>query len=243
MNRLTITAVAVALAAITAAPVFLKTALPRLEGNARAVKSTERVLCIGASVAEGWDDKSAGGYLIRTFQSLSAGGSVSYQVYNQAAAGDGVLQVVKKYPLWLQQVHPQVVVIAWGGLDDMHEGTPFGTVAAQVRWETQLALAHHAVVLLTTPPVTRASYVGKMAALEPGYVHHEIVGAQSVQSRNVYVMDIFNQMKAYIKSHHQTVTPYVGDGWHPNTAGHILAAQILSNNIDKVFGRGPITFH
>ena len=244
MRRFRTIAGIVIVAGLALLPVAYRPLLNHRQGDASTSTKTEKesVLILGASVAEGWDDKTGGGYLVRAFKTLSGVSSTQYVVHNEAHAGDGVMQVVNSYPKWLSTYKPQIVVISWGALDDLHMGTPLSKVEAQVRWEAELALGQHAVVFLVTPPVTRASYVGKLAPLEAPYVNHEIAAIRSLHNSNAYVFNVFHQMKAYLVAHHQTITPYVGDGWHPNTAGHILAGNLLSNDVEKVFGHSPIAF-
>ncbi|MCL6443733.1 MAG: SGNH/GDSL hydrolase family protein [Alicyclobacillus sp.] len=205
------------------------------------MSSSLKVMALGSSVAEGWVDPGHGGYLQRTVDALSKDSDAKYTLVNESKAGNGVLQVVYQYPKWLQSVHPRVVIISWGALDDLHLKTPFSTVRQQVTWEINEALAAHAVVFLVTPPITRASYT-TASVNEAKYVDTEIAAAEAIHSPNVHVFDVFNQMKAYIQSHHQTYLPYMADGWHPNAAGHALAARLLVADIEQVYGKKPITF-
>jgi acyl-CoA thioesterase-1 len=99
-----------------------------------------------------------------------------------------------------------------------------------------MALDRHAVVLIVTPPVTKASYT-QYRTVEPLYLNNEMQVARSFHSPNVFVFDVFDQMKAYLVAHHQTYVPYMADGWHPNTRGHALAGRLLDQDLLREFGQ------
>lgn len=200
-----------------------------------------QVMAVGSSVTEGWVDKSGGGYLKRLFQGLSYQQGAHYELTNKAMSGAGVLQVTKLYSNWLQTIKPQIVVLSWGALDDLHNKTPLSVVEQQIQWEIQQATADHAVVFVMTPLITRASYTSYLTQ-EQGYANAEVKAAESLHNPNVYVFDVYGQMKAYLVAHRQSYVPYMADGWHPNSAGHALAAQLLLADIKKQFGTNPPVF-
>lgn len=200
-----------------------------------------KVMALGSSVAEGWVDPKGGGYLLRALKSYSAQSGYSYDLINKSQAGDWASKVLPSYPGWLKQVRPQVVLIAWGLLDDLNHKTPLADFRAAVSREISLALANHDVVLVATPPITRATYT-QYARQEPLYASAELSVAKGFHSPNVYTFDLLSQMEAYLKAHHQTYVPYMADGWHPNAAGHTLAGQILDQDLQNTFGKLPIKF-
>ncbi len=201
----------------------------------------ETVMTVGSSVAEGWVDPKGGGYLNRAFRELSLATKVSYKIARKAVAGDYTTKVARQFPMWLREVHPQVVVISWGALDDIEAKTPIATFEQNVRMEISQALAAHSVVVIVTTPITRATYT-QFQTLEPRYMNAEMAAARSFHSPNVVISDVFNQMKSYIAAHHQTYKPYMADGWHPNAAGHALAGQLLYVDLLRTFGVKPISF-
>ncbi len=206
----------------------------------KGVQKPISVMTIGGSVAHGWNDtKQGGGYLVRAFRALSARTKIPYHIVDRTVVGSNALQVATKYPLWLKTVHPQVVVISWGGLNDAWPRTPFSRYEAEVNREIRLALASHASVLVVTPPVTRASYTQYRVG-EPLYLDREMSAALQFHSPNVHIFDVFDQMKAYLKEHHQTYVPYMANGWHPNSRGHILAGHILYHDMRAAFGLSPV---
>jgi len=150
-------------------------------------------------------------------------------------------QVDGQYHLWLQAYRPQIVVISWGALDDIHAKTPLPTFRATVAHQIALALSDHEVVLIVTPPVTKASYTEDLKS-EPLYLDSEMDVARAFHNPNVYVFDVFDQMKQYLTAHHQTYVPYMADGWHPNTLGHALGGQLMFDDMKAAFGKGPIAF-
>jgi acyl-CoA thioesterase-1 len=200
-----------------------------------------RVMTLGSSVAEGWDDKIGGGYLKRTIVHMAKVTGYPYVLVNRAFAGNTSVQVMPQYVRWLRQVKPQIVIVSWGGLDDAHAKTPIPAFRHAVYEQIEMALHDHAVVWVVTPPVTRASYT-EYKVQEPLYLDNEMAVAQGMKSPNVYVFDVFDQMKAYLVAHHQTYVPYMADGWHPNSAGDALAAKLLIADETKVFGLRKITF-
>lgn len=201
----------------------------------------KKVLIIGASVAHGWkDDKQAGGYLKRAFTAISDVGTNHLQVYNKAISGKCVKDIVDRYPQWLNRIKPDVVVLAWG-VNDLAAHTPLSDYRAQIDWEIQSALQQHAVVLVVTTPVSIASYTTYKTA-QPQLISTEMTAANQLHNANVHVFDIFHQMKQYISQHHQSYRAYAGDAWHPNAAGHQLAAQLLVQDWFHQFGNEEIHF-
>ncbi|SIS92672.1 SGNH/GDSL hydrolase family protein [Alicyclobacillus vulcanalis] len=196
-----------------------------------------RVLVIGSSVARGWKDPKGGGYLHRTFAALSTLTPITYDVIDKAEPGKGVLSIRDTYVGWLETYRPQLVCIAWGGLDDLYQHTPMSVYDEQVRWQIQEALAHHALVMLVTTPVSKASYTSYRAS-QQALMESEIQVADSFHSPNVYVFNLFDQMKAYLRAHHESVQPLMHDSWHPNARGHALAAELL---VKDMLAKFPVT--
>ncbi|WP_188881370.1 SGNH/GDSL hydrolase family protein [Alicyclobacillus cellulosilyticus] len=206
---------------------------------------TERVMTIGGSVAHGWKDSEHLGFLRRAFIELTNHTPTAYQYIDRTIIGANGTQLDTmykgKYETWLNTDKPQIVVIAWGLLNDARPKTPMDQFLLHLRNEVNEALAHHAVVFIVTPPVTRASYTQYPTA-QQAYVDAEVKFVQDLNDPNVYVFDVFDQMKDYLTRTHQTYEPYMGDGWHPNTAGHVLAGRILYQNLIQTFGTQPIVF-
>ncbi|WP_041694970.1 SGNH/GDSL hydrolase family protein [Alicyclobacillus acidocaldarius] len=205
--------------------------------NAPAQDRVVRVLIIGSSVARGWKDPKGGGYLHRTFSALSALTPITYDVIDKAEPGKGVLSIRNTYVTWLETYRPQIVCIAWGGLDDLYQHTPFRVYDEQVHWQIQEALDHRAIVMLVTTPVSKASYTTYRAA-QQALMESEIQVADSFHNPNVYVFNLFDQMKAYLQAHHESIQPLMHDSWHPNAKGHALAAELL---VKDLLGKFPVT--
>ncbi|GGI96918.1 hypothetical protein GCM10010885_03130 [Alicyclobacillus cellulosilyticus] len=197
-----------------------------------------RVLVVGGSVAHGWND-SDGGFIVRAFEAF--GGDEPFEIVNHSAVGDGPVQYAPKFADDLRRVAPDVLVIAWGTLDDIYNHTPLSAFSAAIRAEIKQALAHRAVVMLVTPPVTKASYT-QYRDEEPLYVAAEVAVAHRFDSPNVYVFDVFHEMQAWLTAHRVSYEAYASDGWHPNALGHALAGELLAHDMAKAFGEGPIQF-
>nr|NNM90330.1 SGNH/GDSL hydrolase family protein [Bacilli bacterium] len=198
------------------------------------------VMTVGSSVAEGWVD-TQGGYLARGFTAYGQAVHRTYTIVRKAQAGDTSTKIEKNYKNWLISVKPKIVVISWGGLDDANAKTPMVAYRSAIHQQVALALATHAVVIIVTPPVTRASYT-QFKVQEEVYLDTEMQVARAFHSPNVYVCDVFHQMEQYLVMHHQTYKPYMADGWHPNSQGHILGGQLLEQDLNKLFGTKAITF-
>lgn len=213
----------------------------------------ERVMTLGGSIAKGWMDIGwqnwrhgwHGGYLLRGFDALSKASGIRYTVYDRTIVGANATQMNTlykgKYGLWLRTVRPQIVVISWGGLNDALPKTPMGLYRTEIRQEILQALNAGAVVLIVTPPVTKAALTEYRVAV-PAYFSNEIAVARSLNNPNVYVFNVFDQMEAYIKSHHQSYTRYMANAWHPNPLGHKLAGQLLFEDMWKKFGNTPVRY-
>ncbi|GEO26927.1 hypothetical protein AAC03nite_27120 [Alicyclobacillus acidoterrestris] len=224
---------------ILAAPAqaFAKKAFDRT-----STPSDERVLVIGASVAQGQKDThTQGGYLRRAFHALNLLSDNHFTVIDKAVPGSTVRSIRKTYLKWLDTVQPNVVVIAWGGLNDLARHTPFPEIQHEVYWQIDTALKHHAAVILVTSPVSPASYTTYRVA-QTHLFNSEVATAKRFHSQNVYIFNVFSQMKSYFSTHHEAYQPYMGDGWHPNAHGHELAAQLFIKDWSNTFGTHPIQF-
>lgn len=208
-------------------------------------KRSERFMTIGGSVAHGWAAKDNVGYLQRAFQTLSTHTDTLYQYYDRTIVGaDGTqLATLYKgdYTKWLDNVKPQIVIISWGLLNDAFTKVTQTHFRFYLNHEIQLALSRHAVVFVVTPPVTKATYT-EFKVQQPEYVHTESELVYHLHNPNVRLFNVFRQMEAYLTAHHQTYVPYMGNGWHPNTAGHILAGDLLYQDIIQTYGEHPIHF-
>jgi lysophospholipase L1-like esterase len=205
----------------------------------------ENVLAIGGSMAYGWKDANNDSYIERAFAGLSASTNVNYTYYNHAIVGASTANFITQdeaaYKSWLNTLHPGVVVISFGLLDDMVQKTTPSVFESDLKTEISLALSAHAVVLVVTPPVTYASYTSAAQATSQ-FITEEKQVVNSFHGQNVKFFDLYDQMLAYLAAHHQTYQPYEGDNWHPNTAGHILAGSMLENDIVTVLGQGPLVY-
>ncbi len=208
---------------------------PRTDGRAATV------IIFGSSVADGWVDPTGGGYLRRAFAQYQNVSAIPYSVISDAVPGAPITQEEGMYQQWIATQHPQVLVISWGTLDDAHANTPFSVFDSQVRQQIAMGLAAHAVVLVVTPPVTKASYTTYQIQ-EPAYLAQEMAVARSFDSPNVYVFNVFAQMKHYLADHNQTYLPYMANSWHPNSRGHELAGNLLVQDMLVQFGLSGIHF-
>lgn len=200
-------------------------------------------MTIGSSVAAGWGDAPGmGGYLARAFRSLSAATSTHYRVASWAFGGVTGSQIASHYPAWLQRVKPDIVVISWGGMDDLVAGTPMPVFETVIKTEIQQALAMHAVVMIVTPPVTAAAAVNGLHKEPYLYFQAEIHVARAMDNPNVHVFDVFDQMWNYLQQNHLSYTQFMADGWHPNAAGHALAGHFLFEDMLGAFGVNAIRF-
>ncbi|MFB5191807.1 SGNH/GDSL hydrolase family protein [Alicyclobacillus fastidiosus] len=220
------------------APIGLPAATVPMAGGSRA-----GVLIVGASVARGWkDDRTdGGGYLDRAFRAISDVSETDFHVINKAVPGSTLKSVRETYPQWLNTYHPDLVILAWGGLNDLAKKTPLADIRREVHWEIATALAHRANVILVTSPISRASYTTYRTG-QPRLFQAEIDAAKSFRSPNVHVFDVFTQMKMYLQVHRQTYVPYMGDAWHPNALGHELAAQLFLKDWTTSFGPQRLAF-
>lgn len=222
------------------ASLHLRTA-GQVKKAARTDGRAVNVIIFGSSVADGWVDPTGGGYIRRAFVNYQNASAIPYNVISDAVPGAPITLEEGMYQQWIDTQHPQVLVISWGTLDDAHAKTPFSVFDSQVRQQIAMGLAAHAVVLVVTPPVTKASYTTYQVQ-EPAYLAHELAVAESFHSPNVYVFNVFDQMKQYLDAHNQTYLPYMANSWHPNRHGHKLAGQLLFQDMLVQFGLSGIPF-
>lgn len=225
---------------------FLFCAVPMAQAKGRhdvtvsGVRPDIRVLVIGSSVADGWKD-DRGGFIRRTFRELSRLQGVHYQIINHAVPGQGVWHLADFVPGWIEQSRPDVVVFCWGGLDDAYDRTPLPLFRDLVKQQIELAAEQNAVSLVVTPPVSKASYT-QFRVQQPLYLDAEMDVARMLAGagEDVYVIDVFDQMKAYLAEHGLSYEPFMADGWHPNARGHALAARFFTQDLLSLFHGRPV---
>ncbi|MCL6441941.1 MAG: SGNH/GDSL hydrolase family protein [Alicyclobacillus sp.] len=189
------------------------------------------VMAIGGSCAHGWDDdKAHGGYLKRTFHALSQHTHAQFVLKNESVVGAGPKYYVHRMSQLLAKDQPDIVVMAFGLLDDLYHHTPRATLHRALKSEIREAVHSGSTVVVVTPTVTGASYV-EFGHVEGPAVEDEIKTVKSVSQPKVHVVNLYSQMRAYLYWHHQNWHMYAADGWHPNAAGHALAASLLTQDL------------
>lgn len=215
--------------------------------SSRDIQQHETVLVIGGSMAFGWKDPHNDSYLRRAFVIRSHDTKVDYHYVNHAIPGYTAQRLNQRYPgayeRWLQRNKPQVVVLSWGLENDMSSGhrDSIDTFDRCIKQEVAEALAAHSTVLMVTPPVTKELATTDHRKVQT-YIHSEFEMGRSFHSNNVFEFDVYRQMQAYMKAHHQTYKRYYGNCWHPNQAGHELAGRLFADALRKRFGSGPIRY-
>ncbi len=216
--------------------IWLLQVLMKPQSGALQNAKTQKVLVIGGSVAHGWKDTTGKGYIARAIQSLSKATKIPFQYIDRTIVGANSTQLATLYKNhylgWLRDFKPNYVVISWGLLNDCLPKTPYSTFVFHLKQEIDEALQVGSTVIIATPPVTKATYT-QFKKTEPVYAEKEIQLVKSMNNHHVILADVFDQMRTYLTAHHQTYVPYMGDGWHPNSAGHRLAGQLLYQDLLK----------
>lgn len=191
-----------------------------------------RVLIVGGSAAKGWHDATGRGYVERGLELWARANGRTLWIANRAIPGSTVLNPVvnQNYRNWLTELHPNVVVIAWGMLNDIREQVPVTTVMGKLHGWIAEALAAHAEVFVVTPMATAATY-GIDRQSEPVWVGDEIAMARSFHNPSVLTFNVMGAMQQYLARHHQSVLPLMATPWDPNTAGHRLGGKIFGNEL------------
>lgn len=202
----------------------------------------ESVMVVGGSMAHGWKDPHDDSYLKRAFAALSSTTDTQYTYVDDTVIGGTAARLgAQKFDAELQKANPQVVAISWGLLNDVSDKTPMGTFRQSIHDEIAAALKAHAVVMVITPPVVEATATVDATAVK-NFISNEFQVANSFHNPNVYLFDLNAQMTTYMQAHGQTWKTYYGDSWHPNQAGHVLAGQLLFNDIVQTMGQAPIQY-
>ncbi|MDA8200313.1 MAG: SGNH/GDSL hydrolase family protein [Thermaerobacter sp.] len=205
------------------------------------------VLVVGGSAAAGWRDGTGPGYVARGLIRYARRAGLTLRIANQAIPGARVVNRLTQRDLaaWIRRPTPhRLVVLAWGILNDLRHHTPAPAMARALHRQIETALAAHAVVLVVTPAVTRASFEEDRLA-EPAAVRQELAVAQSFHSSRpsrpsrpsyVYEVNVFGAMKQYLAVHHVAYHRLMAGRWHPNTAGHRLAGRLLAQALVTLWG-------
>lgn len=211
---------------------------------ARAARRTRRttVLIIGGSAAFGWHDKTGQGYVVRGLKAWSAD-PARLRIENRAVPGATVHNPIidSGYQGWLDAFSPQIVVIAWGLLNDLRVGIPWSTVLGQLRQWMVEALAAKAVVFVVTPPATQATYTVDRST-EQAIVSRELAMARGLENSNVLIFNVLTAEEKWLVQHHMTYAPLMDGPWDPNTEGHIVAGRILTELLKAKRPDGVVRF-
>ena len=221
-------------------------ALPTARGRSAAGPRIG-VLVVGGSAAAGWRDATGPGYIARGLMRYAQRAGLTLRIANHAIPGARVVNRLTQRDLagWIRRPAPhRLVVLAWGLLNDLRHHTPAPAMARALHRQIATALAAHAVVLVVTPAVTRASFEEDRRA-EPTAVRQELavakrfhpaVASLSSPSSSVYEVNVFAAMKQYLAVHHVAYHRLMAGRWHPNTAGHRLAGRLLTQALVKLWG-------
>ena len=210
--------------------------------NKVATEPTETVMVVGGSVAHGWADPTRDSYIRRSFAMLSESTHVNYQYDDQSIPGCPAVRISSTtFQNWLNQDQPNVVIISWGILDDIHNHTPLADFQTTIHDEIAASLQHQAVVFVVTPPVVPAN-ADKWHSLFEQYVSAERAAANSFSSPNVHFVPLNRDMASYMQMKSLSLSNYAVGGWHPNAAGHELAGILLDKAMVQMLGSRPIEF-
>ncbi len=217
-------------------------AVPPHTATAMAVLPVRRVLLVGGSAANGWLDPHRDSYLQRALTTVHTATGQAFKVSDHTIPGETAVGIGwARYQRWVRTVHPDIVILSWGLLNDVHQHTPMSAYDAAMLNEIALARQAGADVLLVTPPVTKASATNGWP-LEHQYMQAEIRDAEfyAVRDKHVHVIDLFSQMQAALTARGQTYRPYSADWAHPNRAGHRLAGQLLAEDLLQPYLRASL---
>ncbi|MCL6548701.1 MAG: SGNH/GDSL hydrolase family protein [Alicyclobacillus sp.] len=194
------------------------------------------VMAVGGSSAHGWDDPNRQSYLKRAFEAFDAASRLQLDYEDETIPGAPAASIsTGKFAQWLAADRPDVVALSWGLLDDVANHTPIPVFTSTLRDEIEQSLNAHAVVMVITPPVVTAS-AGRLHEDFAAYASAEYELVTSLHNPNVYWFDLHEQTLDYIQGHHQDVSQYCANAWHPNESGHELGGQLLAEDWMETFG-------
>lgn len=186
-----------------------------------------RVLVVGGSAARGWYDSTGPGYVERGILAFGDATGRAFWIQNRAVPGADAESVAGRYRKWLHAFSPEVVVLAWGIINDLNHHVSLDTFKATLRHQILDALADHAAVWVVTPALARVS-VTRYRTLEPRYVSAEVRTARTIRPPGrVAVFDVFSALAAAYRRGAFTLPEVTVGRWHPNTRGHVLAGRTL----------------
>lgn len=206
--------------------IFAAAAFPPTVGFATHPIPT-RVLIVGGSAAHGWYDSTGPGYVERGILTFGDATGRAFWIRNRAIPGADAESVAGRYRHWLRTFSPDVVVLAWGVINDLNHRVPLVTFKATLRHQILAAVREHAAVWVITPALARVS-VTRYRTLEPRYVAAEVQTARSVgRSKRVAVFDVFSRLRGAYRRGELSLPNVTLGRWHPNTRGHIVASRVL----------------
>lgn len=210
--------------------------------NSGVTGTGETVMVVGGSVAHGWADPAHDSYLRRGFATIGGITHVNYHYADQSIPGSPAVAVSSMtFASWLNTDKPDIVVISWGILDDIHANTSIPDFQRTIRDEIAQSLNARAVVLVVTPPVVPANATQWHQQFET-YVSAERQVTDSFSSSNVHWFDVNSDMASLLIKNDLPVRNYSVRGWHPNASGQQLAGQLFANQLMKYAGQTPIEF-
>lgn len=192
-----------------------------------------KVLIMGGSAAIGWGDThDIGGYIGRAFQTLNNEGG-SFIVDNASHEGLTVPDGEPKLKTYIDQYHPEVVLLAYGLLNDIATNVSDAQLEESLKRQIQYAIDHGSQVFVVTSVLT----MGDGDTFER-FTEDERKVALAMGNQGVHLVDLNTQMKMYIEEHNINLQSISADGWHPNAQGHALAGKLLADDLLPYLNKG-----
>lgn len=192
---------------------LLAVVLLALTGFLPRMPVTGGTLALGDSITYGTPDPASG--WVATLEGSDTGFA---SIVNAGVSGDRTDQMLARLERSLLAGRPTRILVL-GGTNDIAQGVPVATIAANLERIVERGSAAGAqMVLLTIPPRAEREYLAATVALDAAI---DEIGGQ----RGVQVIDINGALAA---SDGTFRTDLTDDGIHPNAAGYRLMAMTIA---------------
>lgn len=197
-----------------------------------------KVLVMGGSAAIGrGDTHNVGGFINRAFQILIKSGG-SFLILNGSRTGLTVPDGEPKLKVYVNQFHPNAVILAYGLLNDASAGISDAELVDSLKGQILYARSHGSQVFVVTSVVTQSD-----GDKFQRFTDDERRVVSTLGDPSVHLIDVNKQMKTYIDQHKIDIQSISTDAWHPNTQGDQLAANLLAKDLSPYFDKNMSSHH
>lgn len=198
------------------------------------------IVLIGGSAALGDGDSGpVKGYFTRAIDILTKQ-EMALTFDNQSQSGLTTAEGTPLLAKYLATHHPDIVILGYGLLDDLESHESEDAFEQHIRDQIALARKSGAEVIVSAPAPTVSSLTNDLYRIQI-FIMDEFIVADEFRDNQVQCIDTYDEMKDFVEWHNIDIHTLAYDSWHPNAAGHAMAARYLARDLADIIGPSAVT--